>query len=361
VIGALNHCDEQGALVGTLRDVPEDSSEYQWHFRSPLVGCNRLRCGNCGVLVRSRGGYHARIEAKDHGREVWESADWSGFPFLDHGSAQAQYRLYVCHCGYAQLADIQSVEYLEERDLSWAWRCDGHPPPELPVRWGGVEISTETDLLELVRRVKESDASPFHPTHLRARLAGTALEAAVERAAEVCLTDASRAVRLVALGFYYTHPRALGAGRMLELMQGDRALFAGVPDQLSVGNDGEARLVFTVAHLYEAGAMDPAEVGTVLRAEALRPGKARPVVAALCAKDTDWVIQHASEIVRATPAAAPSVIAGVAQARMVRFDIVAFARPLLDTPGINRAHVREEIERRVVGNHRIDLLALVDG
>jgi predicted DNA-binding WGR domain protein len=110
-----------------------------------------------------------------------------------------------------------------------------------------------------------------------------------------CMTDPNPYVRFQALIFFENHPEAAGAARVEEIVTGDRSLFDGVMEQgydlgFSLRRALGARARIGITH-----AVDLAKI------EILRPGMASGVIAGLSVHEPDWMIQHAEEIVRATP------------------------------------------------------------
>ena len=47
-----NRCVAAGAVVSPSRPMPNDPSEHAPPCMLAAVGCNRLRCGQCGAMVR---------------------------------------------------------------------------------------------------------------------------------------------------------------------------------------------------------------------------------------------------------------------------------------------------------------------
>jgi hypothetical protein len=68
-----------------------------------------------------------------------------------------------------------------------------------------------------------------------------------------CLTAADPYVRAQALIFFQALPQAAGHERIIELLAGDRALFAGVPDPMHPGVDLERQLLDARAAQRRAG------------------------------------------------------------------------------------------------------------
>lgn len=123
-----------------------------------------------------------------------------------------------------------------------------------------------------------------------------------------CLTAPEPLVRAQALRFFQAHPEARGAERIAELVAGDRALFSGVANPLGGSADLEAELLETLGRrlaIRDERALEAAQ------AEVLTPGKALPLIAPLIATHTEWVIQHAEEIVAGTPEAGIRILLGL--------------------------------------------------
>jgi len=187
------------------------------------------------------------------------------------------------------------------------------------IRVDTVTITAATDfdalVLDVLRGAGGSyrdDSAPLDwITRGYRQLRGTGYAGRLARAVAGCLTAAEPAVRAQALIFVQAEPRAAGADRVLDLLSGDRSLFAGVPDPLHPGVDLEWQLLAALA-----AQLDPAdERGLRLaRAEALRPGHAEPLIGALTAAAPDLVIADAEAIVRGTPAAGLTILIALQRA-----------------------------------------------
>jgi hypothetical protein len=127
----------------------------------------------------------------------------------------------------------------------------------------------------------------------------------LSRGVAACLTAAEPEVRTQALVFFQSQPRAAGGDRIEELLAGDRAGFAGVADPLHPGVDLEWQLLTALGARLATG---NARSVNLARSEAVSPGKAQPFIGALTAVAPDWVIDHAEEIVRGTPAAGITIL-----------------------------------------------------
>lgn len=181
------------------------------------------------------------------------------------------------------------------------------------VRVDSVALTGATDFAALAREVLlggggagslRADAAPVDWVFRAYReLAGTPYRDRLARGVAACLTAAEPEVRAQALVFVQAEPKAAGAGRVVELVAGDRAQFAGVPDPLHPGVDLEWQLLAALA-----GHLDRADAFRLACAEVVRPGRAGPLVAALSATAPDWVVAHAEEIVRGTAAAGLTIL-----------------------------------------------------
>jgi hypothetical protein len=142
----------------------------------------------------------------------------------------------------------------------------------------------------------------------------------LSRGVAACLEANEPDVQTQALVFFQSQPSAAGGERIDDLVAGDRARFAKVADPMHPDVDLEWQLLVALGARLRAG--DPRSL-ELARTEALAPGKAHPFIAALTAAAPDWVIEHAEDIVRGTPAAGiPILVKLQAQKR----DLTAIGR-----------------------------------
>jgi hypothetical protein len=132
------------------------------------------------------------------------------------------------------------------------------------------------------------------------------------RGVAACLTAARPEVRSQALVFFQSRPRVAGGDRIDELVAGGRAQFAGVADPLHPGVDLEWQLLAVLGVRVSCGSARSLELA---RGEALVPGRAQPFIGALTSTAPDWVIEHAEDIVRATPEAGLTILVGLQEQR----------------------------------------------
>jgi hypothetical protein len=152
----MNGCLDDGYVVNEKMIVPDDASEYYYPNRAEVVGCNRLKCHQCGEWVRN--------------------------------TADANGRHYACRC---QKHDVYNFESVRDGDrypvpVMNGWACDGHPPPSLPLDFGGVSFSDGTDVERVVREHVSVPGDAFPGLwlerafgHLRGTAVGDRLLAAV--------------------------------------------------------------------------------------------------------------------------------------------------------------------------------------
>jgi hypothetical protein len=122
----------------------------------------------------------------------------------------------------------------------------------------------------------------------------------MSRGVAACLDASDPDVQTQALVFFQSQPRAVGGERIDDLVAGDRARFAGVADPMHPSVDLEWQLLVALGARLRGGG---ARTLGLARTEALKPGKAHPFIGALTAAAPDWVVEHAEDIVRGTPAA----------------------------------------------------------
>ena len=192
-----------------------------------------------------------------------------------------------------------------------------------PATIDSVTLSDDTDFVDLAKRSVlgqvggglPSDSSPLDWLWRAFPLIQqTAYADQFSEGIAACLTDADPVVRAGSLTFFGQFPAAKGARRVLELARGDRSRFDGIPDPTSPGYDLGwllSRAIGALASVNEEEALE------VARADALTPGKAGPVMAALTSADPLWVASHAEEIVKGTPSAAITILYNLQESAVV--------------------------------------------
>jgi hypothetical protein len=314
----MNVCYLDGFLVNSQLTVAKDPADSHF-FGLAMLGCNRIRCKQCKAWIRSAAGLNlAKPSEKIDVAALYETTDLATSPLL---IASALFRLYLCRChtwsegSHRALNDPDADETFQSPGLPW--KCDGHPLVELPHPFDGIVIE-DGNLAELVRRSLHGWTPPDAYTEDRpralwairmyVRLAQTKWQDVVARTAVSCLDDPEPAVRARALQFFFSLELPVGMQRALELLEGDRKLFAGVPDEVTqveadkTLEDALWRVVYPLMK-------KPGRALELARADALAPGKGRHALfAALASNDAAWVAAHAEDMVRANPTLVANLI-----------------------------------------------------
>lgn len=176
-----------------------------------------------------------------------------------------------------------------------------------PLTVHGKQLTADTDYTALAADALSGNAAlsamPSDTSSLEGvfrfydALGGSPYADLVSRGMAAALTHPNAAVRASALFFFEKYPRAAGAERAEELSGGDRVLFDGVRDPDS-GYDLGQQLSRVVGARLMAGY--PSALAEAW-AQALRPGGAFGVIAALTARAREWTLANADRIVRGTP------------------------------------------------------------
>jgi hypothetical protein len=184
----------------------------------------------------------------------------------------------------------------------------------------GVSVTTATDFKTLVRSQLAGsgpgrNATDVYPVdwilRVEERLRGTPLHDRLSEAVADCLTSPDALVRTQALHYFQSAPLGRGGERIVTLLRGpERALFAGVADPTHPDYTLEWQLLTALAA--RLSSEDPPLI-ELAREEALKPGLAVPLIGALTAQDTEWVLGHADKIVTGTPGALVGILFGLQQ------------------------------------------------
>jgi hypothetical protein len=313
----MNFCIDGGLLVDGTYPLPDDPTDHSAP-NLPVLGCNRLRCPLCGALVRSARGVGRKKGAPLD--EIYASPELA----KADGVVRTQdiFRFYVCRC----LASLEnSWRRLAETDPDvmgdgpqMPWRCSGHPLVELPHDFDGAPVTSEADLVALVRRVATGWRPPQTPEGFRKgsrwlaklyhQLAGTSYQPAVERQALALLEDGEPGVRAHALHFFILVPTAAARRKAMDILDGDRSRFTGVPDAVT-DVMGDRTLEDGLWRVLRDAVGQVERARQLARKEALTPGKGRRAVFdPLAEHDSDWLVEHALDIVRANPTATDALL-----------------------------------------------------
>jgi hypothetical protein len=109
-------------------------------------------------------------------------------------------------------------------------------------------------------------------------------------------------VGLLVLPFFDLFRLPEGAQRAIELLSGDRAGFAGVPDKFTTIGTGDRTLEMTLWRVAAPLVARPGRGRELARADALADGKGSSALCfALAVGDPEWLAEHAEAVARATP------------------------------------------------------------
>ncbi|MFD2469992.1 hypothetical protein [Amycolatopsis silviterrae] len=325
-------CRPQPQLVGADYWLPVEPFEVGWAI---AVGCNHLRCRDCGEAVRTAG---------PSGRTV---------------------RRYQCACQ----EHLETWTYWvggEPEDLypeKLAWYCAGHPDLTLPAVLDGVPLETGTDWADVASAAMLEE--PFRPPgieisqawlvrlfHLLSR-ERAALSTAI--AGLLSATDP----RLVsgALSFFTTERKAPGAERVTDLILARRDWLAETPGPgaPSVPLLDDAVLLLHTRLLDTGRAADQPALA-LAKELALSGIGADDTAGTLLDHDPKWVWANAHALIHANPDWAADLAFHATQQR-------ASMRPRLlrDLAAIAPDAVRKAVAERTLEPERQRLLDLLPG
>lgn len=306
----MNRCARSGYLVDSTSALPTDATDLAVE-NLPVVGCSNLVCGRCGATVRNVKGMGFRTRddlPSDQISALYDAPDLANAPGL--APTHADYRLYVCKCSRW----LESSEHpLEEpdpdllTDPQMPWRCAGHPTISLPHDLDGVALRTREDLKDLATRgfhgfdppgTRPKDAVRGNwIARLRARLDGAGREI-VDAVAMTSLEDPDAHVRALAVMYLYSTESEPVARRVVELLGGDRTLYAGVPDDVTP-NAADTSLEESMWRALRPLIATDDRVCDLARVEALAGRAGRSIYSVLSKVDSDWVIVNAADLARA--------------------------------------------------------------
>jgi hypothetical protein len=292
-------------------------------------GCNRLRCRSCGAQVRFV--FNRQLKkwpTPAEQAELYELSDLASSPLLRTASA----RLYLCRCHVHEALessllfdhsdgpapDAAIFAALVERD----WACAGHPLATLPRRIDGIEVTPE-NLGEVTRKglrgslpdsIPQAERWPgVWAARLFVRLTQTPFQQVVLAALHAGLSDPAEEVRVASLNglSILAHPET--ASRALSLLQGDRALFAGVPDKtLSTSPQTQEHRLWLLAQPLCA---QPGPARELAKRDALSPGRWNPTLySVLVQTEPSWVADRLDDLLHANPDGAAALLRVVQRA-----------------------------------------------
>lgn len=277
-------CANGGYLVSADEWLPDAPYDYHWPARGPIIGCNRLRCRECGQAVAATRTAHGRS--------------------------------YECRCLTHEVLSWASVsdplDPISERVLPWA--CSGHPPLTLPATVDGAALSHTTDWSALVRHLATaptagppgSDKLRGFAVHRLYNLLEPPASRAIADAVASLLDDRDPALRAFALIFFEGNPDAPGGDRLTALMRDRPQLFVGVRDpgsnSFSLWDWLLEAIAWRIRRDGSGRVPDPAALDEVKRRASVAPGVGRCLFV-LGEQEPDWLLQHVDGVVSADPGA----------------------------------------------------------
>lgn len=308
-----NSCSSGGYLVGAKDWLP--LSPISFHFGAPgvAIGCNQLRCGECGSAVRFAQGWESHSPLDHDPAALYEAKDWTKVPGLVQGSMT----LYVCRCNYlfvdlAMAMDLNSEMAVETGEDFPSWGCGGHPQFTLPGTVDGRLLETAEDVEEFVEEILAGAWKKSHPNpvqygfpgfllwRLYALVRETELGEKVSHRVLEALTDERPAVRAVAIAFFKVFPDAPGADRLAEIYKLNAKCFTGIPNPFSDQQDLDLHFELAL-QARTARTYDPAAL-TIIRenmvGDAPLNGERFHLLQEI---DRVWLEDHRDEVLTAVP------------------------------------------------------------
>lgn len=316
----VRFCKDGGIIGGTVVRIPADP----WIREAPgaftEIGCSRLRCTDCGAMVRHRERVCCRAGTEPDPRELCavEPSQWCRLPYVERCR---EGRLYVCRCTiWLDTATHSLVVPDPDPDdpVLPPWRCAGHPLPPSRITVDGVVLGPETDMVELVDGViggwRPSRALAMYQVRwpawlcrLHGEIAGSAAGDAFARAMARHLGSADPAATGAALYFFERFPHAPGVSGVLELTA--RALETGLELCYKAPGSREPENPLRVLAARLSAHRQPADERETSARELLRRALTTPsrlavtedVMRAAARDDPRWLAEHVAEVLAVRP------------------------------------------------------------
>ena len=309
----LNSCPSGGYLVGAEDWLPQSPSSY--HFGAPgvLVGCNQLKCGNCGAKVRGEQGWQRNSRVEFDPADLYEMEDWSKAPDLVKGNST----LYVCRCDYVFVdlpmpMDLNTEMAVETGEDFPQWGCCGHPPFELPGEVAGRQLKDAADVADFAEEILAGAWHKSHPNpvhfgwpgfllwRLYVRVRDVGLGELISKRALGVLTSDDPVQRAVGIAFFKAFPGAPGGDQLADIYRSHRARFDGVPDPIlgfqDLGLLFELALQARASHTHDSAALQI--IREYLLADAPLNGLRFQFLKEV---DRVWLEEHRDEVLKAAP------------------------------------------------------------
>jgi hypothetical protein len=309
----LNQCKNGGYCVSAKEWLPAEPFDFDWVQLSPIVGCNRLHCGDCNVEVRSLVGFELGSGLSEN--EVYalvEAGDTSRF------TPSPASRIYACR--HFNTVAKQFFRAVAENDYDpfTPWSCGGHPQLTLPAVLEGVAVDERSDWSELARRSFAGTLGvSLHPSVDRefgfwlqrlCRLVGLPVAAEIARAAAAQVLDPDPRVRLGAIVFFRLGWNAPGAELMAPALRDHPELFADVlvaPDPITL----ERQLLDMLSYRIANQLNDQVAIEEMRKALSRKftPLGMQQSLYSMAEVDQKWLLANGDQIVAKVPELWPSV------------------------------------------------------
>jgi len=314
----IRYCVDGGYIADLDTPLPVDPCDHDFP-RLRVRGCNRLRCLDCRSMVR----YALELDiagkwlAPQDLTVLYDLPDPSSSSLL---KPRKGHRIYFCRCAYC-VPSLVSHSLGEPDPDSYSaprvnWRCAGHPLATLPRRIDGVEITAE-NLGDVTVQALRGNLSASLPqadrwpgvwvARLYQRLSQTPYQQTVLAALLASVTDPSQEARVAALNSLSILDLPETSQRAFALLQGDRALFAGVLDPTLHGTP--ATLEHKLWLLARPLCAQPGPARELAKHDVLSPGRWNATLYdVLLQTEPDWVADHIPDLVRANPDAVVALV-----------------------------------------------------
>lgn len=326
-----NFCCGGGYLAAVGETLPADPSDYDARGL-PVRGCNRLRCQRCSAWVRHAvnvrlGGLLTKAELAARYEPPGPDPAWLPSPVKS--------RLSFCRCHYHEASETPSFFSSDDEhapsDATPAmlvqadWQCAGHPLYRLPCEVDGVAVSpdnlSEVTLASLRGQLPRRTATVepgdgLWVARLYVRLAQTPLQQVVAATVLCSLTDSLPQARAAAMDCLLILDLPDAPEQALAILQGDRALFAGIPDPT-----GGAYRPTTLEHKLWRLALpllaQPGTARTLAQEDALSPERWNDTIySVLVRTEPDWVADRMDDLLRANPDGTTGLLKAIQRAAL---------------------------------------------
>ena len=311
----LNRCKNGGYCVSADEWLPTEPFDFDWVQLKPIVGCNRLRCGQCDVEVRSLLGVELGPGLQATEAEVYALvAAGDASRFLPSPTC----RIYACRHFNTVAKSFFRAEPENDHAPFTPWGCGGHPVLSLPAVLEGISIDEDSDWTELARRSFAGTLGvSLHPSVDResgfwlqrlCRLVGQPVAQEIARAAAALVLDPDPRVRLGSIVFFRLGWNAPGAELLAPALRDHPELFTDVlvpPDPITLERQLLDMLSYRIAnHLNDPVAIEQMRAALSRR---FAPLGMQQSLYSMAEVDQKWLLANGDQIVAKVPELWPSL------------------------------------------------------